>query len=604
MSAQPAAAVQGSATVADNLDEELLRLIAAGAGWVPLPVFVGTVLIFSISYDTAPRFWVIAWLASVLGILTLRYFVLTRLPHRTDLPARARLRIAVFLSALNGCVHGAAVAFFPYLVEFERFVAFMVVLAFCAGAVSSTAGYRPIFLAYLVPALTPLAALWMANFGGDVEWHHVYVGLLTLLYGAVLLRLAYQAFRLFRESFEIRLQHVDLNRRLTKALEESRVANAAKTRFLAVASHDLRQPVHALALFASSLSRRKLDGRTRDIAQHIDSATETLSLQLDALLDISRLDAGIVTPNPTAVDLSHLLGRLHEQFTPLAEEKGLTITVTCPSPTVVTTDETLLEQIVRNLLGNAIKYTDAGSIAIIVAGDDKQVSLTIKDTGRGIPAEAQQHVFEEFYQVDKPGHDRSRGLGLGLAITKRLVDLLELRLTMQSALGVGTAFTLELSRGASSAAPVRIAPPPVDLKRTQVLVVDDAPEIREAMRLLLEDLGCSVQLADGTTEAVRRAQEARPDIVICDYRLRGNDNGLETVRRLRAFCPKLPAVLVTGESTVERLRDSLDAGVKLLHKPVRPDTLAAAMHELTGAASPSEAHLVEQAQETRQQSGV
>jgi signal transduction histidine kinase/CheY-like chemotaxis protein len=600
MSAQPAAAAQDSATVADNLDEELLRLIAAGAGWVPLPVFVGTVLIFSISYGSAPRFWVVAWLATVLGTLTLRYFVLTRLPHRTDLPARTRLRIAVLLSGLNGCVHGAAVAFFPYLVEFERFVAFMVVLAFCAGAVSSTAGYRPVFLAYLVPALTPLAGLWIVNFGGDVEWHHVYVGLLTLLYGAVLVRLAYQAFRLFRESFEIRLQHVDLNRRLTKALDESRVANAAKTRFLAVASHDLRQPVHALALFASSLSRRKLDGRARDIAQHIDSATETLSLQLDALLDISRLDAGIVTPNPTSVDLGQLLGRLQEQYTPLAEEKGLTVTVTCPSPTVVTTDETLLEQVVRNLLGNAIKYTDAGSVAIIVAGDDKHVSLTIKDTGRGIPAEAQQHVFEEFYQVDNPGHDRSRGLGLGLAITKRLVDLLALHLTMQSAVGVGTAFTLQLARGIASDAPPRPAPAPVDLDRTQALVVDDAPEIREAMRILLEDLGCRVQLAESTAEAVQRAEESRPDILISDFRLRGNDNGLETIRRLRILCPGLPAVLVTGDSTAERLRDSLEAGIKLLHKPVRPDTLAAAIHELTDTSSG--ARHAGQAQEKRQQS--
>jgi signal transduction histidine kinase/CheY-like chemotaxis protein len=600
MSAQPAAAVQGSATVADNLDEELLRLIAAGAAWVPLPVFVGTVLIFSISYDTAPQFWVIAWLASVLGILTLRYFVLTRLPHRTDVPARKRLRVAVLLSAVNGCVHGCAVAFFPYLVEFERFVAFMVVLAFCAGAVSSTAGYRPVFLAYLVPALTPLAGLWIVNFGGDVEWHHVYVGLLTLLYGAVLVRLAYQAFRLFRESFEIRLQHVDLNRRLTKALEESRVANASKTRFLAVASHDLRQPVHALALFASSLLRRNLDGRTRDIAQHIDSATETLSLQLDALLDMSRLDAGIVRPNPTSVDLGHLLGRLQEQFTPLAEEKGLTLAMSCPSPTFVMTDETLLEQIVRNLLGNAIKYTDAGSIAIVVAGSDKQVSLMIKDTGRGIPAEAQQHVFEEFYQVDNPGHDRSRGLGLGLAITKRLVDLLGLRLTMQSALGVGTVFTLELPRGVASAAPHRTAPAPVDLERTRALVVDDALEIREAMRLLLEDLGCRVQLAGSTAEAVCRAEEARPDIVICDFRLRGDDNGLETIKRLRALNPGLPAVLVTGDSSAEPLRDALEMGVKLLHKPVRPDMLAAAIQELTGAFT--EECLAEQAREKRQQS--
>jgi signal transduction histidine kinase/CheY-like chemotaxis protein len=585
MSAHPAATAPASPAVPDTLDEELLRLLAAGSSWVPLPVFVGTVLIFSIAYDTAPRFWAIAWLATVLGVLTLRYAVLTRLPQHSDVPARTRLRVATVLSGINGCIHGSAVAFFPYLVEFERFVAFMVILAFCAGAVSSTAGYRPVFLAYLVPALSPLAILWMVNFGGEIEWHHVYVGLLTLLYGGVLVRLGYQAYRLFRDSFEIRLQHVDLNRRLTAALDQSRIANAAKTRFLAVASHDLRQPVHALALFASSLSRRKLDGRTREIAQHIDSAIDTLSSQLDALLDLSRLDAGIVTPNPAPFDVGHMLARLREQFAPLADAKELTVTVSCAPQTIVTTDETLVEQIVRNLLGNAIKYTDSGSISIVVRDDGPRLLLTVKDTGRGIPPEAQPHVFEEFYQVDNPGHDRSRGLGLGLAITKRLADLLQLGLTMQSAPGLGSAFTLELRRVSAAVVRKRAVPARVEIGRKHVLVVDDTAEVRDAMRLLLEDVGCSVAVAAGTADALQRAAELAPDILVSDYRLRGDDNGQHTIRQLRSLYPTLPAILVTGDSTAEQLRDGLEAGVSLMHKPVRPDALVAEIHELCGASA-------------------
>lgn len=584
MSAHPAVTASASPDVAGTLDEELLRLLAAGSSWVPLPVFVGTVLIFSIAYDTAPRFWAIAWLATVLGVLTLRYAVLTRLPQRNDVPARTRLRIATVLSGINGCIHGSAVAFFPYLVEFERFVAFMVILAFCAGAVSSTAGYRPVFLAYLVPALSPLAILWMVNFGGEIEWHHVYVGLLTLLYGGVLVRLGYQAYRLFRDSFEIRLQHVDLNRRLTAALDQSRIANAAKTRFLAVASHDLRQPVHALALFASSLSRRKLDDGTREIAQHIDSAIDTLSSQLDALLDLSRLDAGIVTPKPAPFDVGHMLARLQEQFAPLADAKDLIVTVSCAPQTIVTTDETLVEQIVRNLLGNAIKYTDAGSISIVVRDDGPRLLLTVKDTGRGIPPEAQPHVFEEFYQVDNPGHDRSRGLGLGLAITKRLADLLQLGLTMQSAPGLGSAFTLELRRASAAVVRKRTLPARMEIGRKHVLVVDDAAEIRDAMRLLLEDVGCSVAVAAGTADALQRAAESAPDVLISDYRLRGDDNGQHTIRQLRSLYPDLPAILVTGDSTAEQLRDDLEAGVSLLHKPVRPDALIAEIHQLCGLA--------------------
>jgi len=572
----------GTLEVAGTLEEELLRLLGAGSKWVPAPVFVGAVLIFAVAYDAAPRAWLIAWLVGVLGILVLRYFVLTRLPQRTDLPARTRLKIAVLLSGVNGCMHGSAVAFFPYLVEFERFVVFMVMLAFTAGSVSSTAGYRPVFLAYILPALAPLAAVWMFNVGGAIDWQHIYIGLLTLLYGAVLVRLAYQAFRLFRESFEIRLEHVGLNARLTKALEDSRVANAAKTRFLAVASHDLRQPVHALALFSSSLSRRNLDERTREIAGHVETAIDTLSAQLDALLDVSRLDAGIVKPSPSSFRLDRLLARLEEQFAPLAEEKGLTLSVACSPSMVVTTDETLLEQIVRNLLGNAVKYTDSGSISMAVTADAGRVLLTVKDTGRGIPLAAQPHVFEEFYQADNLGRDRARGLGLGLAITRRLADLLGLELAMSSAVGVGTAFTIGLAAAAAGAVRPTAAARPVQLESICALVVDDEPEIREGMRLLLEDLGCRVQLAAGTAEALRVAESVRPDVVLCDFRLR-DDDGLHVIEELRKMYAGLPAALVTGDSGPERLREAHAAGVVVLHKPVRPDALAAAINDLCGA---------------------
>jgi len=567
--------------IASTLDEELLRLLGAGSKWVPAPVFVGAVLIFAVAYDTAPRAWLIAWLTGVLAILVLRYLVLTRLPQRTDLSARVRLKIAVLLSGINGCMHGSAVAFFPYLVEFERFVVFMVMLAFCAGAVSSTAGYRPVFLAYIVPALVPLSAVWMFNVGSVVEWHHIYVGLLTLLYGAVLVRLAYQAFQLFRESFEIRLQHVALNARLTHALEDSRVANAAKTRFLAVASHDLRQPVHALALFSSSLSRRNLDDRTREIAGHVETAIDTLSAQLDALLDVSRLDAGIVKPSLTSFRLDRLLVRLGEQFAPLADEKGLRLSVECPSSLVVTTDETLLEQIVRNLLGNAVKYTDSGSISMAVTAAAERALLTVKDTGRGIPLAAQPHVFEEFYQADNPGRDRSRGLGLGLSIARRLVDLLGLELTMASEVGVGTQFTLAMPAAPASMERPRTAPRAVRLDSICVLVIDDEVEIREGMRLLLEDLGCRVELAADTAEALRVARHARPDVVLCDFRLR-DDDGLHAIEELRNLYPDLPAALVTGDSSPERLREAHAARVVMLHKPVRPDMLTTAINELCG----------------------
>jgi len=397
----------------------------------------------------------------------------------------------------------------------------------------------------------------------------------------------------------MRLEHVALNARLTHALEDSRVANAAKTRFLAVASHDLRQPVHALALFSSSLLRRNLDDRTREIAGHVETAIDTLSSQLDALLDVSRLDAGIVKASPASFRLDRLLGRLEEQFAPLVDEKGVRLTMECPPSLVVTTDETLLEQVVRNLLGNAIKYTDVGSISMAVTTGAERALLTIKDTGCGIPLAAQPHVFEEFYQVDNPGRDRSRGLGLGLSIARRLVDLLGLELTMSSAVGVGTAFTIGMPAGPAAAVRPTAAARAVRLEGICALVIDDEGEIREGMRLLLEDLGCRVELAADTTEALRVAERMRPDVVLCDFRLR-NDNGLHAIEELRKLHPELAAALVTGDSSPDRLREAHAANVALLHKPVRPDTLTAAINDLCGASSERR-----HAQETegRQQSG-
>ena len=565
-----------------SLNEQLLALLARQSHWVPVPVFFGALLIFAVAYGTAPRAWLFAWLIGVVTVLLLRFAVLSRLPRLTRVPERVRLRVAAALSGANGVMHGSSVGFFPFLGEFERFIVFMTILAFSAGSVSSTAGYRPVFFSYLVPTLVPLSVVWALNPGGDIGWRELFVAFLTLLYGLVLVRLAYDAFRLFRESFEIRLEQVGLNERLERALDESRVANAAKTRFLAAASHDLRQPVHALALFCGSLSRRQLDDRTRDIADHIANAVDVLAIQLDALLDISKLDAGIVEPRQTTFELDPMLERLREQFAPLAEEKGISLAFSCPPGAAVRSDEMLLEQVARNLVGNAIKYTDAGSVSVTVAVRQEGCVLEVGDTGRGIPADAQPHVFEEFYQVGTAGHGRPQGLGLGLAIAKRLVDLLSIPLRMESEVGRGTTFSLTLERAAMPAQPPDDLPRAKGFERTLVLVVDDEPEVVAGMRLLLEELGCEVATAEDSAEALAVAAGRRPDIVVSDFRLRGSDTGLNTVRELRLLYPGLPGILLTADTAADRWRDADEAQVTLMHKPIRPDTLVAAIHSACG----------------------
>jgi signal transduction histidine kinase len=567
---------------AGTLEEELLRLLARQARRVPLPVFLSAAMIAGLSYGYVPAPLLAAWLVLVAAVLALRWRVFGHLATQSSVPPAERMRVALALSALNGVTHGLSLGFFPFLPEFERALQSMLLIAFSAGSVATTSGYMPLQLAYMTPVLVPLSLLWAISPGvaqkGWIEYSTAGLAamLFVLLYG-----LARDAFRLFRESFEIRLQQAALNRQLGAALEQAEAANRAKTRFLASASHDLRQPIHTLSLFGGALSMRPLDDTSRDIVGHMNTALEALSTQLDALLDISKLDAGVMRASPAPVDLASFLGRLKQGFEPAARAKGLALELDCPAGLVAQTDPALLERIVRNLLDNAVKYTDAGHVALRAERrNGRSVLISVADSGRGIEATDQARVFEEFYQVDNPERDRTKGLGLGLAIVKRLAGLLGIALELVSAPGKGTTFRLTLPAAPRDEAPAT-EPAPAREPRlaAQVLVVDDEAAIRLGMRTLLEAMGCRAILADGTEHALAAARATRPDLVLADFRLRGTDDGIAAVRAIRALYPDVPAILVSGDIAADRLREAEQAGIALLHKPVPLETLKRAIAE-------------------------
>jgi CheY-like chemotaxis protein len=269
---------------------------------------------------------------------------------------------------------------------------------------------------------------------------------------------------------------------------------------------------------------------------------------------------------------------MEDEFAPAARAKGLVMTFECPPDEYVDTDRLLFERICRNLLDNAVKYTDQGQIRLVAAAEDGKMLLRVADSGRGIPESEQARVFEEFYQLDNPERDRTRGFGLGLAIVKRLTDLLRVPMTMTSAPGKGTEFLLVLPRGRGTAA--RVADPQ-DLAAAfaglRVLVVDDEGQVRLGMKTLLDGMGCRTTLCDGTAPAVAAATANRPDIVLADFRLRGDDNGIATVRSIRVLYPGMPAILLSGDTAPDRLREAEAAGIPLLHKPVTIDALTRAI---------------------------
>ena len=567
----------------DKLEEELLKLLARQSRRLPLPIFLAAALIaWLASYPGWPSAPVAAWMAAVALVLAVRRWQLGRLPSMTALPAARRVRIGAALNAVNGSLHSVGLLFFPAGEALPLAIASLLLVGLCAGSVATTAGNRSLFLAYAIPVMGALVLRWLFTAAAPgPQPFALAVALILALFGAVLLSLADDAYRLFCESFAIRLQQAGLNRELRAALELAEAASSAKTRFLASASHDLRQPIHTLSLFAASLAMRPLDPLTREISRHIDLALESLSTQLDALLDMSKLDAGVVAVSLDTVDLAALAGRLAEQYGPIAADKGLQLHCQAVDPACTVSDAALLARVAGNLIDNAIKYTAQGTVTISVCASGGMAVLAVEDSGVGIPEQEQARVFEEFYQVGNPERDRSKGLGLGLSIVARIAELLQVRLEMVSCPGWGTGFYLMLPLAPHpGTAPARPAPVLAAPAGAHALVVDDEHGVRQGMRVLLESMGLRVTLAEGEADALAAARADPPDFLLSDYRLRGQQSGMALIASVRSVLPGLPALLISGDTSPERLREAHAANIPLLHKPVLPDQLRQALAEL------------------------
>lgn len=365
-----------------------------------------------------------------------------------------------------------------------------------------------------------------------------------------------------------------------RAAEE---ANLAKSRFLAAASHDLRQPLHAVGILVSALSARLEDERQKEIAAQIGECLETVSGLFDALLDISKLDAGVVTPAIAPVPLGPLLKALRREFAPLAQRKGVDLTV-LDSRLAVRSDPAMLGRILRNFLSNAIKYTETGRVLVGVRRREGGLRIDVIDTGTGFdPAEAES-VFREFHRLE--GTAGQQGIGLGLSIADRLARLLGHRLEVATRPGFGSRFSL--SAEAAEAPAVSTAAPLAPnrlLAGRRLLLVDDDPEIRRAALLLFEAWGCKAVAAAGLDEvpAALERLEGLPEALIVDYHLkRGRTGDWVAARIAERLGAPVPTVMVTGETAPELLQKVQGLGFPVLHKPLQPMRLRAVLQHLLG----------------------
>ncbi|MES0872615.1 ATP-binding response regulator [Sinimarinibacterium thermocellulolyticum] len=559
-----------------SLHGELVQLIATQARRIPVERYLTSALLAALLCVYLPPLIPIAWAVLVLGVIALRTQLLHRLAEDGTRSDADKLREIAWLFWLSGAVQVLVVAAFAFVPVVVGAVITIYVVGVCSATIHATAGYKPICRPYTLIMMLPVALAWALapNLAVSTLERTVF-GALTLIYITTMLSHARGLHEVFEESWRIRLQRIELNRKLREALDKAESANQSKTRFLASASHDLRQPIHALSLFSGSLLLRPMDERTAAIARQIDQAVQSLASQLDALLDISRLDAGVIECAISTVDLHLVLSQLAAEFRPQAENRKLRLELRCEPGLMVRTDPTLFQRILRNLLSNAIKYTERGSVELFAARNGRRCRVSVRDTGPGIPESEHARIFEEFYQLHNPERDRSKGLGLGLAIVRRLTELLGVELGLESAPGAGSCFYIELpiARAADVAVPEGNMANDLNTPRIQVLVVDDEEAIRVGMKTLLEEMGFDVEVAASTDAAIDVTRRYRPSIVLADFRLRGSDSGMRTIEALRMVWPDLPALLVSGDTAPDRLREARKAGIELLHKPVAAQTL-------------------------------
>ncbi|ALG71189.1 histidine kinase [Azospirillum thiophilum] len=381
-----------------------------------------------------------------------------------------------------------------------------------------------------------------------------------------------------------RLQSLEAER--DAAREEAERANLAKSKFLAAASHDLRQPLQALFFLSAALARHVGDHSGRDLLSRLDQGLDTMKGLLDGLLEVSRLEAGVVTPVLDTFAVSEITDALDAAYGKQATEKGLVWRVEgCDG--MLRSDRGLLMQLLCNLVDNALRYTDAGVIRIrcrvdVGGGPEAgQLAIEVQDTGIGIPPEHLDRIFEEFHQVGNPERDRLRGLGLGLAIVRRLSQLLDHPVQVRSVQGRGSAFRvlvpLAAARFLAAGTGGAERQPGIDRPRLAVLVDDDAVVLL-GLQTVLTEWGFRVVAADGTDRAMDRlaALGRAPDLVIADYRLREGRVGTEVIRRVRErYGAAVPALILTGETGIDTLADASAHGVPVLHKPVTPRQLQA-----------------------------
>jgi len=560
-----------------------------------IAIVIGAIVVAAM-WDSVPHSWLWTWYA-LIGLNQATRIAMWRQFHRED-PDGERIRVwarrYTIGMAIGGALFGSAALFMlPLATPLGQAFLMIIPSGMAAGSVSANAYHPPAMLAYLLTILTPVAGTlgFLTALHATPEY-----GLLAFSYAfyfIVLVGFGRNQAELIRKTIEFSHRNDDLVGELRQKTEvaESAQRNAeqaslAKSQFFAAASHDLRQPLQALGLFAASLRESKDgSGDARPIDQ-ILSSVDALESLFDELLDISKLDAGYVKPAPSHFAAKPLFEKLATTYAPVARHNGLELSFD-DAGAVLHTDPVLLERVLGNLISNALRYTTEGSVNVLCRVAGELCSIEVADTGPGIPSAEHERVFDEFYQLGNPERDRRKGLGLGLATVKRIAQLLGGRISLESEPGKGAAFAIEIRCG--DAAQIVATPPPpsaadVDTLQGKVIaIVEDERDVRAGLAELLGSWRCKVIAWASVREVLGELEAAdlRPDAVIADFRLRDHETGTSAITTLRArYGASLPAMVISGDTSQEIFRIAREQRLPILSKPVRAGRLRAALQSL------------------------
>ena len=552
-------------------------------------VVSGVAVIASAYGPIRPGTDILKWCAFE-AMLTLISMAMVRFCTPDAIVQHTRRWFVLFL--LLCVVHSASWAYLAWVYMLTPTPATMnLVLAVCvavnAGALVLCS---PVWLYELCILLIMGVPIVVRLASSPVLYEHI-LGLASLVYICCMGVFSFFASRAVQASISVHFVNQDLVEKLNLQTQRAEQANLAKTRFMAAAGHDLRQPLHALGLMARTLEETPLDPAQQRVLKRLSATVEATQDMVGSLLDFAHIDTGVVKPQLQAVSVNTIFQNMAQEFAAHASKQHVRMRVHVrSSPLWVQADPVLLTRIVRNLLSNAYQYTEHGGVLLAARLRGQQVVLEVWDTGMGIAPDEQEAIFRECYQINNPERDRRKGIGMGLAIVQSLAQTMGANVQLKSVVSKGSVFRVSLPRVQAGVPPddtPAVHAMPAQLQGVRLLLVDDDPAVTEAMFELLSTWGMACLTCQDVAAASEAIHWFKPDVIMTDYRLKGAQNGLEGVALLRgALQHPVKAVIVTGDTAPDIVQAALAANVLLIHKPVHAQRLLDTLVGLISSTSP------------------